>query len=1009
MNKTLLAILFSFVFCSLVSAQNEIFVSVANNLSVERQNETVVLDWKEILRLNPNLKTDFLKITDSSNSSSLVSQAIDADADGMAEKLVFQVSFAKGEKAKNIKIEATKDKQPVAETKTFGRFVPERMDDFAWENDRVAFRTYGKTLEKELVSSGIDVWAKRVDYPIIDRWYKGGDAFYHTDNGMGLDFYSVKKSRGCGGAGVWDGAKMHVSRNFVSSKVLANGPIRTMFELTYEPWNVNGVMVSETKRFTIDAGQNFYRVESFYDAPDDLRDIDIAVGIAKHEPDFKGEYDKGKTWMSLWETNEKNVSLGCAVIAEPQSFQSFKDISAEDFDFPQHLSIIAAKPDKAAKYYVGAGWSRAGFADKKAWLDTVENFSQRAASPLFASVGSAEETKRKQAMPLSLRLTNTLMNRVWLEDDGTPVGIPRNWTYEQGVQMKAVEQVWYATGDPKYFDFIKRGMDFWFDQEGRLSRYNLEEYNIDHITPGRGMMTLYRVTNDKKYKDAVELIRSQLKTHPRTKEGGFWHKKIYPWQMWLDGLYMAQPFYAEYSMVNGEDNWNDIANQFVWMEARARDAKTGLLYHGWDESKEQKWANKETGLSPHVWGRAMGWYAIALADTLDYFPKNHPRRAELVAIFNREAGAIAKYQDKKTGVWYDIIDLPDRPKNYIESSASAMFVYSLAKGVRQGNLPEKYLETVRKGWAGIKKEFIKELPDGSLDWEGTVSVSGLGGNPYRDGSFDYYMSEKLRTNDVKGLGPAVMAAVEMESLERGGRIGNGKVVMLDDYFNREIRKDGSVWHYKWEEKNHGGFYALGEHFKSYGATLEILSSAPNVNNLKNANVYIIVDPDTDKETEKPNFISQTDAKNIADWVKSGGVLVMLGNDFGNAEFDNWNVLARQFGIEFNKDSKYRVQNNNFVEGRVRTGQGNALFKENRQLFLKEISTLNVSPPARVILEAEGNNIMAVAKFGKGTVFALGDPWLYNEYVDGRKLPAEYENFKAANDFALWLLNQTRKK
>lgn len=1006
MKNTFLSILLGLIFCVSALAQNEIFVSVSNALSIERQNETVVLDWKELVKLNPNLKSGFVKVTE--NGNVLASQEIDANSDGMPENLIFQVSFKADEKTKNIKIEATDEKQPVANAKTFGRFVPERMDDFAWENDRVAFRTYGKTLEKELVSSGIDVWAKRVPELVIDRWYRGGDAFYHTDNGMGLDFYSVGRSRGCGGAGIWDGKKLHVSRNFVSHKVLTTGAIRTSFELTYEPWDVNGVMVSETKRFTIDAGQNFYRVESFYDAPDDLRDIDVAVGIARHEADFKGETDKGRNWVSLWETNEKNGSLGCAVIAEPPTFQSFKDYDAE-FGFPMNLAIVAAKPDKVARYYVGAGWSRYGFADKKAWLDYVGNFSNRTASPLLVSVANEAELKRKRAMPLSERLTYTLMNRVWGEEDGTPVGIPRSWTYEQGVQMKAVEQVWYATGNPRYFDFIRRGMDFWFDGEGKLSRYNLEEYNIDHITPGRGLLTLYRVTNDKKYKDAVDLIRSQLKTHPRTKEGGFWHKKIYPWQMWLDGLYMGQPFYAEYSLVNNEDKWNDIANQFVWMESRARDAKTGLLYHGWDESKEQKWANKETGLSPHVWGRAMGWYAIALADTLDYFPKNHPRRAELVAIFNREAEAITKYQDKKTGVWYDIIDLPAREKNYLESSASAMFVYSLAKGVRQGNLPEKYLETVRKGWTGIKKEFIKELPDGSLDWEGTVSVSGLGGNPYRDGSFDYYMSEKLRTNDVKGLGPAVMAAVEIEMLERGKRIGAGKVVMLDDHFNREVRKDGTVWHYKWEEKNHGGFYALGEHFKSFGATLEMLSTAPTAVNLKNASVYIIVDPDTEKETEKPNFISQTDAKNIADWVNQGGVLVMLGNDFGNAEFDNWNVLARHFGIEFNKDNKNLVKNDQYEQGRVNVANGNPVFKNARELFLKEISTQKLSGNAKPLLEWNGDVVMSMVKHGKGTVFALGDPWLYNEYVDGRKMNGLFQNHEAARELSGWLLAQSKKK
>ena len=593
-----------------------------------------------------------------------------------------------------------------------------------------------------MVSSGIDVWAKRTREMVINEWLKEGDAYYHVDNGKGLDFYSVGKSRGCGGAGIWDGKKLHVSRNFVSHKVLANGPIRTQFELTYEPWDVNGVKISETKRFTLDAGQNFYRVESFYNGSDDLRDIDVAIGIARHEPEFKAESDKGRMWLSLWESNTKNGGLGCAVITDPANFLTFAEYG-EEFGFPMDLAIVSAKPDKVARYFVGAGWDRSGdFADKKAWLSYVNNFAVRAASPLVVSVISPEELTKKRSQPLSLRLSNTLMNRVWLEDDGTPIGIPRSWTYEQGVQMKAVEQVWYATGDPQYFDFIKRGMDFWFDKDGKLSRYNLEEYNIDHITPGRGIITLYRVLGDKKYKEAAELIRSQLKTHPRTKEGGFWHKKIYPWQMWLDGLYMGEPFYAEYSLVWNEDNWNDIADQFVWMENHARDPKTGLLYHGWDESKEQKWANKETGLSPHVWGRAMGWYAIALVDTLDYFPKNHPRRAELVAILNREAQAIAKYQDKKKGIWYDIIDLPERKPNYPESSASAMFVYSLAKGIRQGNLPDKYITAVKTGWEGIKKEFIKELPDGNLDWEGTVSVSGLGGRPYRDGSFDYYMSER---------------------------------------------------------------------------------------------------------------------------------------------------------------------------------------------------------------------------------------------------------------------------
>jgi unsaturated rhamnogalacturonyl hydrolase len=617
-----------------------------------------------------------------------------------------------------------------------------------------------------------------------------------------------------------------------------------------------------------------------------------------------------------------------------------------------------------------------------------------------------------QDAPLSERLAATAMNRIWVDQRNQP-GIPPRWNYEQGVILKAIEQMWYATGDPKYFQHIQKGMDHWIDENGNHKDYHLEEYNIDHITPGTAMMTMYRATGNDKYRKIVELLRSQLKTHPRTKEGGFWHKKIYPWQMWLDGLYMGGPFYAEYSRVFGEDNWNDIANQFVWMEKHARDEKTGLLYHGWDESKEQRWANKETGKSPHVWGRAMGWYAMGLVDTLEQFPKDHPRRKELIDILNREAAAIEKFQDPKTGVWWDIVDLGGKEKNYLESSASAMFVYALARGVREGYLPEKYMKAATRGWEGIKKEFIKTNAKGETDWEGTVSVSGLGGNPYRDGSFEYYMSEKLRTNDAKGLGPAIRAALEMEAYERGWP-GRGKVVVLDDHFNREIRKsknfDGEeTWHYKWDERPDAGFYALGQIFRSYGAELSILSAAPTAANLKEADIYIIVDPDTEKETAKPNFVEPQHVKAIADWVKGGGVLMLMGNDVQNAELDKFNSLAKEFGIHFNKDRKFEVINNDYKMGGVEIPSGNEIFKNTKKIFVKEVSTLSPSGKAKAVVTANGDTIMAVARHGKGTVFVIGDPWLYNEYLDGRRLPLEFENFKAAQDLSRWLIANTRRK
>ncbi len=616
-----------------------------------------------------------------------------------------------------------------------------------------------------------------------------------------------------------------------------------------------------------------------------------------------------------------------------------------------------------------------------------------------------------QTPPISEQLAETAMNRIWVDQRNAP-GIPPKWNYEQGVILKAIEQMWYATGDPRYFRHIQKGMDYWIDEKGDHRDYHREEYNIDHITPGTAMITLFRATNQDKYLKMVELLRSQLKTHPRTKEGGFWHKKIYPWQMWLDGLYMGQPFYAEYTLLSGEDNWNDIANQFVWMEKHARDPKTGLLYHGWDESREQKWANKTTGQSPHFWGRAMGWYAMGLVDVLEIFPKNNPRRSELIAILNREAEAIAKFQDRSSGVWWDILDLGGKEKNYLESSASAMFVYALSRGVREGYLPEKYMKVATRGWDGIKKQFIKTNSKGETDWEGTVSVSGLGGNPYRDGSYEYYMSEKLRTNDAKGLGPAIRAALEMESYQQGWP-GRGKTVLLDDYFNHETRKNklgrDESWHYKWDEMTDGGYFTWGQIFRRFGAKLDTLSTAPTAANLAGAQVYIIVDPDTEKETAKPNFVASEHVKAISDWVKRGGVLVLMGNDVQNAELEKFNTLASVFGIKFNMDRKFEVLNNDYKMGAIDIPPGNEIFKSTKKIFVNEIASLSLTGQAKAVLTARGDNVMAIAKYGQGTVFVLGDPWIYNEYCDGRRLPAEYENFNAARDLGRWLLSQTGRK
>src|SRR6266566_1855693 len=616
-----------------------------------------------------------------------------------------------------------------------------------------------------------------------------------------------------------------------------------------------------------------------------------------------------------------------------------------------------------------------------------------------------------QTAPLSERVAANVMTR-WKDSWETEPGKPEKWSYEQGVVLKGIESVWYNTADGRYFKYIQHSIDRFVNDDGTIKTYKLDDYNLDNVLNGRVLLLLYKVTGQDKYRRAADLLREQLKTQPRTSEGGFWHKKVYPSQMWLDGLYMAEPFYAEYGATFHEyADFDDIAKQFVLMELHARDVKTGLLYHGWDESKKQRWANRQTGTSANFWGRAVGWYAMALVDTLDYFPKDHPQRNSLIAILKRLAVAVERYQDRQSGLWFEVLDQGGTAGNYAEASVSSMFVYALAKGVREGYLPASYLNVAQKGYQGILKQFLETEPNGQVVLKGTVSVGGLGGDPYRDGSYRYYLSEKVVNNDPKGLGAFLLASSEMETA--AGKIaGPVRTVTLDYYFNSETKKDATgrlaPFHYKWEEMPNSGFSLWGHVFHILGARTEALAVAPTAGNLKRTDIYIIVDPDTREENENPHYLEENDIKAITNWVKSGGVLVLMSNDFGNAEFDHFNRLAREFGIQFNRDSRNKVTGNDFAMGLIATPVQHPIFKTARRLYLKEICTLSVVPPAEATIEDKGDVIMAVSKLGQGTVFAVGDPWFYNEYLDGRKLPLEFDNFKAAKDLSRWLIQQIRK-
>lgn len=581
------------------------------------------------------------------------------------------------------------------------------------------------------------------------------------------------------------------------------------------------------------------------------------------------------------------------------------------------------------------------------------------------------------------------------------VGKPAGWDYEQGLLLKALEKMYQRTGDAKYFNYIKKNIDSFVDEQGNIRTYHFNEFNSDNITTGRMLLYLYQELGDIRYKKAADKLRAQIAAQPRDKDGGFWHKQRYPNQMWLDGLYMLEPFYAEYGTITGEDNWPDIVKQFELMYKGSIDSKTGLLIHAYDQARVQPWADKKTGHSPNFWGRSMGWYEMALVDVLDFMPVNHPSRAILIKQLQDLSAALLKIQDPTSGLWYQVPNFPGRKGNYLEASASNMFIYAFAKGARKGYLPASYLDAAQKAYAGALKNFITTDAAGYIHLEKTVSVGGLGGTPYRDGSYEYYLSEPLRQDDLKGVGPFILASLEME-VAKELNIGKGKKVVLDYFFNHET-KNGQRFHYTWEDRKDSGFHLWGIQFEQLGASLDTLGVSPTRENLKNASVYIIVDPDSPKETAKPNYMNAKAADEIEAWVKAGGNLILLANDTTNCEIPQFNILARRFGIEFVAPNLNFVQGRNWEQGTVLIEPGNLVFDPIKKVYIKEITTLKLSGTAKSIASLQGYPVMAVAQVGKGKVFALGDPWLYNEYTNNRRTPLEYENFLAAKKLAEFML------
>jgi unsaturated rhamnogalacturonyl hydrolase len=380
---------------------------------------------------------------------------------------------------------------------------------------------------------------------------------------------------------------------------------------------------------------------------------------------------------------------------------------------------------------------------------------------VFASAQNQAETVIPYDLKWSERTALSILNKypnAWqLDGNEKP-----KWDYKMGFVLLGFEKLYQKTNNKKYLNYIKEYVDGMIDSTGNIKKYDVKEYNIDCLNPGKLLFNLYDITKDSRYLKIIGQLRNQLESQPRTPSGGFWHKQIYPNQMWIDGLYMAEPFYAQFTVKYEKGkSLDDIAKQFELVQNHLVDQKTGLVYQAWDESKEIAWADKQTGTSPTIWGRGIGWYMVALVETLDYFPKSHPKHKVLVEYLNQIAKNVNQYKSD-TGLWYQVADKPELYGNYVEPSASGMIIYAFAKGANKGYLASSYKTTAKKSFDSFVKEFVKVDKKGEVNVLNVSSNVGLGGKPFRDGTNYYYLVSKTKENGAIGLGAFLLSAIELD-------------------------------------------------------------------------------------------------------------------------------------------------------------------------------------------------------------------------------------------------------
>lgn len=757
---------------------------------------------------------DAKALTAKSGDTLLPSQAVDWDGDGTRDGLLVLADFAPAER-KNISIvvdasgsahEVPKRTQAEISMKVGGQWQPRkdkpalkeyvggsfknvrtlsappehtdhsnliRYEGPGIESDRVAYRVY---LDWR---NGFDIFGKKTTKPVLQDVGQDGFESYHHMADWGMDILKVGDAVGAGGFGFWDKKKVERVSNVEAwdASILENGSLYSAFRIDYKGWKIDGKKLNVRGDFSMLAGSRALHVRLALS--EELPNL--AIGVVKHPETelllgsenvpsaaftYFGSYGK----QSLAEDD-----LGMGVLYRRGAR------SSQETDAHNYVAVVEPS-GKQFDYYVLSAWQGepGGVKTRDDFKRALDQEAEALSIPIRRRLKTQamqelakEPLNADSALAWAKRMADSELARKALSyrRGGWDSGRRRKPEFEYdtaGLLPLAYDELAQVAPDPKYQSVIENVTGSFVGEKGELYEYDEKEFNIDSIAPGRNLLRLYERTKADKYKLAAERLRRQLKQHPRTSEGAFCHKKRYPAQVWLDGVYMGMPFLARYSaLFEKGQSFDEVVNEFVVARRHLHDDKTGLYFHGWDEKKKQAWADPNSGRSKEFWGRGLGWYAMALVDVLDELPASaEAQRKTLLDMVQELGAALAKVQDPTTGTFFQVLDKPNATGNYRESSASSMFSYFFAKAVRKKYLPESYRDVALRAFAGVTHEFVAVHPDGAVSLTNQCEVAGLGSG--RDGSYHYYMSEPVVENDPKGVGPFILAGVEVHRLLKGG-------------------------------------------------------------------------------------------------------------------------------------------------------------------------------------------------------------------------------------------------